>query len=781
MALPSLAALLLSTAAAAQHEGHQHHSQQHSQQQQQQPSSMYSRNLQHQKEETLARWRSLLTSTPGFDLSQLRPLDLVLDETDPAHRRAYQKGAGGFLEPYDFRNYQHDFEGVLDLADLMGAGDNGGGGGANNNGNGNGAVGGDSGGGGFVTGMSDHEHHSSGRIGHTNFDLYRGIGLRHDDGKDAPTASERRDSQSLRGLAAASMPDKEDEEEPSYDSFFRYTADDDPEEQMGYEVVDPLELMTDDASSSLAERRLQGGGSYHGKSSSSSAQGFASGNSNSNPHTNNNNNDIEALAKTTDTSPPIIRATFPPADTAIGAHQTFGALVKDDFGVQSVCLQFKDHLSKRSGCFQLENVSGAGGGRRLNDDGDGGNNSMEGGRRGLGRKRGKGKGGGNQTNGRNQGGSGYSESDIWELSFEGFHLFAGKEWQYRIKSQDGARNRKSTPWRNFVIDERAAADGDDDEEGAEEEEETEDATEESSEDEETELAAVLGQEVRDKDWPHGGVVQLSTGRIMFYFDDHPYVCTGTVLEDTPNDRTVILTAGHCVYQYRPGHQGGGRFAEHALYIPNQVDTRSKKSNGVCTDDPLGCWIPAFGVVHYEWTTKSFPDSVPWDFAYYVIPNDPASHEGGFIHEGQPNLSKVLDDIVEPMPIDFNWSNNDGPHMNLPGELIHGLGYSFNMDPAFRYCAAPMKTKFGIDEYENLWLDICEMTGGSSGGPWMKDVDSSGRGTVISVNSWGYGGSPGMAGPNFNTASGGHAECLLERAKGARFEDVVNRGIVVSDC
>ena len=47
------------------------------------------------------------------------------------------------MEPYDFRNYQHDFEGVLDLADLMGVGDNGGGGGggANNNGNGNGAVG----------------------------------------------------------------------------------------------------------------------------------------------------------------------------------------------------------------------------------------------------------------------------------------------------------------------------------------------------------------------------------------------------------------------------------------------------------------------------------------------------------------------------------------------------------------------------------------------------------------------------------------------------------------
>ena len=55
-----------------------------------------------------------------------------------------------------------------------------------------------------------------------------------------------------------------------------------------------------------------------------------------------------------------------------------------------------------------------------------------------------------------------------------------------------------------MIDERAAADGDDDAESAEEEEETEDATKESSEDEETGLAAVLVQEVWDKDWPHGG-------------------------------------------------------------------------------------------------------------------------------------------------------------------------------------------------------------------------------------------------------------------------------------
>lgn len=279
-----------------------------------------------------------------------------------------------------------------------------------------------------------------------------------------------------------------------------------------------------------------------------------------------------------------------------------------------------------------------------------------------------------------------------------------------------------------------------------------------------------------------GIVQSSTGRILFFFDGNPYVCTGTVLQSAATDRTIVLTAGHCAYQHRPGI--GGRFAEHALFIPNQVDTRGTKSNVVCADDPLGCWVPAFAVAHYEWTTKGFPHSVPWDYAYYVIPNDPAVHTRGFIHKTQPKLSKILEEVVEPLPADFEWNVNNHPsnmHLDVPGEFTHGLGYSFDKDPAFRYCATEMSTKFGIDTYENLWLERCEMTGGSSGGPWMMDVDDAGRGTVVSVNSWGYASSPGMGGPNFSVKSGSHAKCLYERARDTDFDDVVGRGIVVDDC
>jgi hypothetical protein len=45
---------------------------------------------------------------------------------------------------------------------------------------------------------------------------------------------------------------------------------------------------------------------------------------------------------------------------------------------------------------------------------------------------------------------------------------------------------------------------------------------------------------------------------------------------------------------------------------------------------------------------------------------------------------------------------------------------------------------------------CSMTGGSSGGPWLTPFENSGpdagSGTVMSVNSYGYGGRKAMYGP-----------------------------------
>jgi len=284
----------------------------------------------------------------------------------------------------------------------------------------------------------------------------------------------------------------------------------------------------------------------------------------------------------------------------------------------------------------------------------------------------------------------------------------------------------------------------------------------------------LHQHVRDDPWEYGGKIQYSSGRVLFFFDGNPFVCTGTVVDDGDHpDRTLILTAGHCAFKY---DNQGGRFADYALFIPNQDETRGQGTDERCGNDPLGCWTLAFALVDYNWTTRNFPSSVPWDYAIYVVQNVPESHQPGFVYKEQPELSTILEDIVTKFPIDFTYNQKTAPATHT-----HALGYTFNKDPDFRYCAKDLTTKYGISSYQNLWLGVCDMSGGSSGGVWMKDTKDDGSGTIISVNSWGYSSSTGMAGPNFYTEGGAKVECLFEKAKVIDFDDVENGGVIVSDC
>jgi hypothetical protein len=69
---------------------------------------------------------------------------------------------------------------------------------------------------------------------------------------------------------------------------------------------------------------------------------------------------------------------------------------------------------------------------------------------------------------------------------------------------------------------------------------------------------------------------------------------------------------------------------------------------------------------------------------------------------------------------------------------------------------------------NWWLPSCGLSGGSSGGPWGQPL-SNGDGPVISVNSWGYTNSPGMAGPKL---SGSSASCVFGVATSTPLTGVV---------
>ncbi|HEY5715423.1 MAG TPA: hypothetical protein VIS54_03355 [Psychromonas sp.] len=250
---------------------------------------------------------------------------------------------------------------------------------------------------------------------------------------------------------------------------------------------------------------------------------------------------------------------------------------------------------------------------------------------------------------------------------------------------------------------------------------------------------------------NGGAIQNAAGRLYFEMPNSPrmrrwsgYVCSGTVTADGVTGRSVIITAAHCVYD-----DANKAFARNVLFIPNQAQTTSSGTDLNCSNDPIGCWVPSFGVVDTDWTSRTFPDNIPWDYAFYMV-------EDSGSHQGSTAGSEALDLAVGGgFSVSF-----DEPVYDNNGDFTHALGYSYSEDPNFMYCAEGMTTK-GSD---NWWLASCDLSGGSSGGPWIQPMDETdGTGPIISVNSWGYTTSSGMAGP---ILAGTSAQCVFALAKTA---------------
>ena len=261
----------------------------------------------------------------------------------------------------------------------------------------------------------------------------------------------------------------------------------------------------------------------------------------------------------------------------------------------------------------------------------------------------------------------------------------------------------------------------------------------------------------------GGAVQTASGRLYFEMPSNAkwkgpwtgYVCSGTVVQDSTGGRSIILTAAHCVYD-----DMNKAFARNVMFIPNQSGTTGSGTDLNCNNDPLGCWVPSFGVVDVNWTTRTFPDNIQWDYANYVVDDSDA-------HFGADASLKILDQAagVLPVKLDADPVHDDGQAGESTLDFTYALGYSYSDDPNFMYCAEDMTTE---GEY-NWWLPNCGLSGGSSGGPWVQPMDPDlGDGPVISVNSWGYTNQPGMAGPKLSSTSAG---CVFDGGKSTFFANV----------
>jgi len=328
--------------------------------------------------------------------------------------------------------------------------------------------------------------------------------------------------------------------------------------------------------------------------------------------------------------------------------------------------------------------------------------------------------------------AGNAGGDSWQTTLQGF---SDGNWSWQVVAKDTAKkggNTATSSAVNFTVGSGGSGGG-----------------------------GGSGHVVTNAGWANGGAVQTAAGRIYFQMPSNPkhkrwsgYVCSGTVATDSTTGRSVIITAAHCVYD-----DANKAFARNVLFIPDQDGTTGSGTDTNCSNDPMGCWVPAFGVVDTNWTTRTFPDNIPWDYAYYVVSDSGA-------HSGTAASSDVLDAAAGSLAVSFLAPYvDDGDPSATSVDFTHALGYSYSEDPNFMYCAEDMTTEGAA----NWWLASCDLSGGSSGGPWVQPMDEgTGSGPIISVNSWGYTTSSGMAGP---LLVGTSAECVFTIARTENFASV----------
>jgi V8-like Glu-specific endopeptidase len=232
-----------------------------------------------------------------------------------------------------------------------------------------------------------------------------------------------------------------------------------------------------------------------------------------------------------------------------------------------------------------------------------------------------------------------------------------------------------------------------------------------------------GNNVIGASWTAGKQILTTSGKVVFTMNSGDYICSGTVVKDNRAAYSIVLTAGHCAYD-----AADGGFARNWMFIP-EFDSAPTYT---CSAAKWGCWNASALIVD-----TGFANSGGFNTQATV-------HDWSFAVVGAGGKGNTqLDTTVGT----FNLSTTN---LSLGGQV-----FSFGYPAAGKYHGSDLTycsdQVFTDARNANLtWGIDCNMTGGSSGGPWLTNFDSTtGVGILSSVNSYGYGNTAQMYGPKFN--------------------------------
>ncbi|RLU78203.1 peptidase [Streptomyces griseocarneus] len=219
-------------------------------------------------------------------------------------------------------------------------------------------------------------------------------------------------------------------------------------------------------------------------------------------------------------------------------------------------------------------------------------------------------------------------------------------------------------------------------------------------------------------WGGNGAVLKTTGRVFFTFQGRNASCSGDAV--TSQNGSTVLTAGHCVkYQ--------GAWHTNWTFAPGYHDGQS----------PYGTWTASKTMSTPQWVAS---EDMNFDVGAAVV--------------GQLN-GQTLTQAVGAQGLQFNGAYN---------QSLYAFGFpaaSPYDGTKLIYCSGTSIKDFLLTKDHGL---SCNMTGGSSGGPWFASFDeSTGAGLQASVNSFGYVFLPNtMFGPYF----GDDIKTLYDQAQAA---------------
>jgi hypothetical protein len=222
-------------------------------------------------------------------------------------------------------------------------------------------------------------------------------------------------------------------------------------------------------------------------------------------------------------------------------------------------------------------------------------------------------------------------------------------------------------------------------------------------------------------WSGGGAVAKTTGRVFFQSGQWLYSCSGSAVQSQFG--SLVVTAGHCVHE----GNGGSFYTTNWIFYPGY-------SNGA--DPTLGAWTATDLFTTTTWATapNGFADDL--GLATVIGPSSGPS--------ANKTLTQALAAVSATVPtIAFTPAPTNGTYYTAFG---YPAGQKYK-GGTLVYCQGPVTV--GLDLESSLAVG-CDMTGGSSGGPWFREFTNGSSMVINSLNSYGYSSLKGyMFGPMFD--------------------------------